>query len=292
LFVDAPSRSLEIGPNHPVARRVASGGHADLLVVERGVNPDTGKPRTEIVVEDIRAIGDFMHLTPIEGGWRVVIVDGAEDMNTNAQNALLKVLEEPAERAVLLLVSHAPGRLLATVRSRCRQVLLPTLPSDQVETLLARFAPDLPAADRGALAQLAEGSIGRALQLVELDGLGLYRQILALASAPTGEALHGLAERVGGFGATPGELRCLAELAQRLVRSATRAASGTPPPLALAGEEGRVIDRLATRGVTYWLGAWDRIRRLDAAGDGLNLDRKQIALALLAAVAPHAVTPA
>src|ERR1700757_457790 len=103
LFGSGP-QTLAIDPGHPVFRRVASGAHPDLRVVARGVNPKTGRLRSEIVVDDIREAIGFLRLTPSEGGWRVVIVDGAEDMNRNAANALLKVLEEPPARAILLLV--------------------------------------------------------------------------------------------------------------------------------------------------------------------------------------------
>src|SRR5882724_5395502 len=133
LFAAAPA-SLALAEDHPVFSRVASGGHADLLTIERGINPNKWKKRDappdaearkrvlrdEIVVDDTREVANFLRLTAAEGGWRIVIVDSADDMNRNAANALLKILEEPPSRSLLLLVSHAPGRLLPTIRSRCR----------------------------------------------------------------------------------------------------------------------------------------------------------------------------
>src|SRR5262245_19961442 len=101
------SMSMALDPAHPVFRRVASGGHADLRVLAREINPRTGKLRSEIVIEQVRDAIAALRLTPSEGGWRIAIVDGAEDMNRNSQNALLKILEEPPSRAVLLLVCHA-----------------------------------------------------------------------------------------------------------------------------------------------------------------------------------------
>src|SRR5712691_11401764 len=112
---------LAIDPEQSVFHRVASGGHADLLTVERTYDPRRRRLRSEILVEDTREIAGFFRLTAAEEGWRIVIVDGAEEMNRNAANALLKILEEPPRRALLLLVSHSPGRLLPTIRSRCRR---------------------------------------------------------------------------------------------------------------------------------------------------------------------------
>ncbi len=111
-------------PANPVFRRVARATHADLLTVEREWDEKRKRQRTEIVVEGARDIAGFLRLTPAEGGWRIVVVDGAEHLNRNAANALLKVLEEPPARAVLLLTCAAPGRLLPTVRSRCRRLPL------------------------------------------------------------------------------------------------------------------------------------------------------------------------
>ncbi len=107
-------------PAHPVFRRLVELAHSDFRLLRRSLN-DKGKLRSEIVIEDVRAAIDFLRLTPAEGAWRVLIVDAADDLNRNAANALLKILEEPRPRTVLILVSHAPGRLLPTIRSRCRR---------------------------------------------------------------------------------------------------------------------------------------------------------------------------
>src|SRR5271165_3045369 len=122
LLAGHGGEGLQLDSTHPVFRRVAVGAHADLLTVERAFDPKRKRQRTEIVVDDVRRIGGFLHLTPAEGGWRVVVVDGADELNRNAANALLKVLEEPPPRALLLLTAAAPGRLPATIRSRTRRL--------------------------------------------------------------------------------------------------------------------------------------------------------------------------
>ena len=141
--------------------------------------------RTQIAVEDVRKINGFMALTPAEGGWRVAIVDGAEDLNQASANALLKILEEPPQRAVLLLVCAAPGRLLPTIRSRCRRLRLSPLADEPMARLLADYLPDLAPDERGRLVTLAEGSPGRALLLAEEEGLkiaALVDEVLADAA--------------------------------------------------------------------------------------------------------------
>ena len=148
-----------------VARRPADG---------RAANGTTRRKRLrgEIVVDDVRRVTEFLHLTPAEGGWRVVVVDGAEDLNRNAANALLKVLEEPPPRAVLLLVCSAAGRLLPTIRSRCRRLRLAALDDAAMADLLARYLPDRRRPSAAGWSTLGEGSIGRALALAEGGGVG------------------------------------------------------------------------------------------------------------------------
>ena len=118
--------------DHPAARRIAGQAHSDLLVLERVINEKTGKLFTVTRVEDVRRTVPFFGSTAGEGGWRVAIVDPLEDLNRAGENALLKVLEEPPPRALLLLVSHAPGRVLPTIRSRCRTLILRPLAAEDI----------------------------------------------------------------------------------------------------------------------------------------------------------------
>ena len=155
--------------------------------------------RDEIAVDDVRGLGEFMHMTPAMGDWRVAIVDAADEMNRNSANAVLKVLEEPPPNAVLLIVAHAPGRLLPTIRSRCRRLALQPLADDTVIGLLGELcAGHVQPDERLALARLAEGSIGRALELAGAGSLELYREMVeVLATLPELDMprLHGFAER-------------------------------------------------------------------------------------------------
>ena len=125
-------------------------------------------------------------MTSADGNWRVAIIDAADDMNVNAANALLKVLEEPPERSVIILLSHAPGRLLPTIRSRCHTVPLETLTSDELREALAAHDFFPTENDLGLLLELSEGSIGTAAAILQIDGLELYRDIERILALPGG----------------------------------------------------------------------------------------------------------
>ena len=282
LFGEAPS-SLALDPAHPVFRRVASGGHPDLRTIARTINPKTGKPRSEIVIDDVRDAVAFMRLTPAEGGWRVIVVDGAEDMNRNAANALLKVLEEPPPRAILLLVSHAPGRLLATIRSRCRRLDVKPLPAAMVLELLSRRMPELNAADHDMVAGLAEGSIGRALALAEAGGVDLYRDLsellLPLPKLDAG-ALHRLADKLAR-GSADNAFRTASELLSAwLVRMLRLGTTNADPGIEFMPGEAACMRRLAgAEPAGRWIEFMESMQRQFALVDGLNLDRRQIWIA-------------
>ncbi len=280
---------LEIAPDSGIFRRVASGGHADLLTVERAYDPRRRRLRGEIIVEDTREIGAFLRLTPAEGGWRVVVVDGADEMNRNAANALLKILEEPPRRVLLLLVAHSPGRLLPTIRSRCRRFPLAPLPPEVVRLLLHRYRPDLPEPQAEALSALAGGSIGRALDLAGAGGVELYEEVLALLSRDGGidpAALHAFADRLARSEAEEA-YRAVEELVtQLLTRLAVAAARGREgrEPEATA-REGAVVQRLSLRApAARWAELRDEIGRSFARTDALNLDRRQTILGAFFAI--------
>ncbi|HVM79760.1 MAG TPA: DNA polymerase III subunit delta' [Stellaceae bacterium] len=273
LFAPVVPESLEIAETHPVFRRVASSGHADLLTVERGIDPKRKRERTEIVVEDARAVAGFLRLTPAEGGWRIVIVDTADEMNRNAANAILKILEEPPKQAILMLLSDNPGRLLPTIRSRCRKLALRPLDDATVAELLARYRPDLSQRDRAALVEIAEGSIGRALELAEQNGVKLHREIVGLMSALPeidGTALYGFAERAGRWGNDQG-FRVVSEL---LPATVARAIAEAAKP----GDGAGLSALLRRRGLDRWVEVWEKITHLFAQADAINLDRKQVVL--------------
>lgn len=194
LFGDLPPPSPEptqgegqdaayLPPEHPVFRRVASGAHSDLLVL----SPQTdGKKASEsrlITVEQARQVPEFLSLTAAEGAWRVVIIDALDQLNPNAANALLKAIEEPPPRALLLLVCHEPGRILDTIRSRCRSLPLRPPSPDAFAEILGLIAPQISPSQRQELYVLSHGAPGYAMHLAQHQAPALYREWLALLAA-------------------------------------------------------------------------------------------------------------
>ncbi len=284
---------LAADANSGVFRRVAAGSHPDLITLEPSYDEKNKRQRKEIRVDEVRAAGSTLRLTPAEGGWRVIVVDSADLLNNNSANALLKILEEPPARALLLLVSHAPGRLHATIRSRCRRLSLRPLPDATVAALLHRYVPDLGKDDSALLVRLGEGSIGRAIELAGEDGAGLYRRVLALLLAlprPDGAELHALGEsfdsrRAGGDASFRAASGFLTWWLAGLVRAG---ATGTIPP-GLPAEEVECLSRLlVSRGLDHWLGLWEKIGRLIVRCHSVNLDRKQVWVSAFLDLAAHA----
>jgi DNA polymerase-3 subunit delta' len=198
--------SLALAADHPVNRRVAAQTHGDLLVVERTVNEKTGKLRQDIQVDDVRHMVGFFGSTAGEGGWRVAIVDAIDELNEFGANALLKILEEPPRRALLLLVSHSAARVLPTIRSRCRLLVLQPPSAEIVARAAAAAIGRKPVdADVLAAAAAADGSVARALALLDGDALELRNRIIALLErlpVIDPRALHALGDRLLGTDAT------------------------------------------------------------------------------------------
>jgi DNA polymerase III subunit delta' len=277
LFGDPPA-NLYLDPGHPTFRRVASASHSDLRCLVRSINPDTGKLRGEIIVEDLRKAVASLRLTPSDGGWRVVIVDGAEEMNRNAQNALLKVLEEPPASAVLLLVSHAPGRLLPTIRSRCRRLELRPLSSASVAQLIGKHMPDLPEADRRLAARLAEGSVGQALSILDAGGIELYLDLGGLLSklpAIDSVALHRQADRLSRSGEEEAYRMAVDLLLGWLARMIRICAGGYGGEL-VAGEHETMLRLVQASRLTRWIELFELLRDQFALVESVNLDRRQV----------------
>ncbi len=274
---------LFLSPENPVFRRSAAAGHADLMTIEVGLD-DRGRRRREIVAADVREVSGFLSKTPAEGGWRVVIIDSADDMNRHAANAVLKVLEEPPRRAVLLLISHNPGRLLATIRSRCRSLALRPLADDTINTLLTQYRPEISSEDRATLTQLAEGSIGRAIELAGEGGLDIYHNLMGLiGNLPDLDMLQ-LHRFTDQMGRQEGEqmFHAAADLLRWwLARRISHAAGGTGNALAVGASSAGSLEPL--------LEVWENVNHLLAHTDAVNLDRRQVMMNAVLAVREAAI---
>ena len=176
--VNAPC--LDVPEDHPVGRLVAAGSHPDYRFLERVENKSgTGLARN-ISVDQVRSLGELFAVTPALSPWRAVVIDSVDDLEASAANALLKMLEEPPANCLFLLVSHVPGRLLPTIRSRCRRLDFQPMDDDAMTSVLAEVAPELGAAERARILPLARGSVGRALAYASLDLAPLEEQALAI----------------------------------------------------------------------------------------------------------------
>jgi DNA polymerase-3 subunit delta' len=246
---------LGAAPEHPVSRQVLGRAHPDLLVLER--MGDDGKLRKVIPVDDARKLSEFFSKSPASAPHRVAIVDAADDLNVNAANALLKTLEEPPPKGVLLMVCHSPGRLLPTIRSRCRRLSFAALSQDAAADFV-RARADVSDEAALRLAKMSGGSPGRALALAAAEAIVLddaARELLAELPRVDEAMALSLAERFRG-GEGQAQFNLLFErLAERVhSRVVQRAAEGQG-----------ALDR--------WAQAWETLQRLPREVEALNLDR-------------------
>ncbi|UCH73028.1 MAG: DNA polymerase III subunit delta' [Rhodospirillales bacterium] len=274
-------QGLAVPASHPVSRQVATGSHPDLLTVERTVNRNSGKLRSEIVVDDVRQASSFLALTTAAGAWRVIVVDAADEMNRNAANALLKRLEEPPPRTLFLLICHRPGQLLPTIQSRCRKLHLAGLSEDGLRDLLSIQAPDLPESDRLAIARLSDGSVGRALTLIDAGGLELYREFVGLLKGLSHldiRAVQALANKVGRAG-SDASFELFGQLVDRwLSRMILGWARGSDAPDVFEGEGGAVEVFRRSGNLAKWLEVWEKLAHLVSRAGSANLERKQVVI--------------
>ena len=269
---------LAVAPEHPVIRQISGLTHPDLMIVRRPWDTDKKRFKTELPVDEVRRLHGFFSRHASQGGARVAIIDSADDMNRAAQNALLKILEEPPADAILLLISHAPGGLLPTTRSRCRTLTLRKLDDGPMEEAVQELAPGLDQKSRQLLSALADGAPGRALELAETDALAMYRETVELLqSLPrlNGAKLFTFAEKVARAPAERGLalfVTLLLQFEERLLRGAHAALEGVP------GEEGVLRQLRAAVPLERWANLWESLKSEALRADDLNLDKKQLVL--------------
>ena len=258
---DSGAADLSVPANDPAALQVAAGAHPGLLLLQRGPHPETGKMMTVLSVGEIRKLAGFFGMTSGAGGWRIAIVDTADEMNDNAGNALLKLLEEPPRRAMLLLLSNTPGRLLPTIRSRCQRLVLRPLDESVLTQALETSLPSSSQSERAQLARLSGGSLGAALQLASGEGRELAAEadrLIENAAQPDLVALMALGDRL--YRITDGLEKFGGFLAEALsARLRAKAHDGAP-------------------NLGSWTAALARTKEAFARAEGLHLEPKQTLL--------------
>jgi len=249
---------LGSSPDDPVSRLVSAQSHPDLMVLERQV--EGGKLKRNISVDDARRLPEFFAKAPASAPFRVAIIDSADDLNINAANAVLKTLEEPPARGVLFMIAHSPGRLLATIRSRCRRLAFAPWPQEQLAAFVSTHTSASGAAAE-RLAEMAKGAPGRALSLAAVGALEVddrARALLRSLPDPDAGEIVAITETFrGGEGAVR-----FALLMERMAEQLRHAA--------LTGVSDPGVDRAD---VDRWAALWEALVRLPAEVEGLNLDR-------------------
>lgn len=239
--------------DHPMVRLLDAGSHPDMRLLERLPKEKGEGLARSVTVKQVRELGDFLSLTPALSEWRVVVIDSADDLEREGANALLKMLEEPPARTVFFLVAHAPGRLLPTIRSRCRRLDFRKLGDDAMTAVLERLLPDSGAAERKRLIALAGGSAGRAIAIEELDLAPLEAGALAILNDgdPFNERRVALADELARKGAAE-RYRAFLDLLPAMLAREARAMPADRRERAL--------------------GAYERVRELTALAPRLSLD--------------------
>lgn len=218
---------VETSDDHPMVKLVEAGSHPDMRWLQRLPKEKGEGLARDITVHQVRELGDFMGMTAALSPWRVAVIDSMDELNREASNALLKMLEEPPPNTLFFLVSHAPGRLLPTIRSRCRRVDFQALDDDAMAAILQDKAPAVSAAERQRVIAMSFGSAGRALAFAELDLAKLEDAATAIIRQgdPTNSRRSDLALELGRKGAAE-RYAAFLELAPSLIAREARQLQG------------------------------------------------------------------
>jgi DNA polymerase-3 subunit delta' len=262
-------------------RLVETEAHPDMYVLKRRFNPKTDKFTADIPVDSVRQMKQFFTLSASRGGWRVAIIDSIDEMNKSGVNGLLKLLEEPPERTLFFVICQHPGRLLDTIKSRCRTLSLNALSTEDLVTLVQQRLQGVDRNTAAAAAYLADGSAGRALDLVDQGGFDLYRDMIEVFAGlpmPEIEKLHALASRFGAR-AEPASFDIFCYLFSNwLFRVIHGRATGQHQQPVFEGEAeviARVSQQMALEPATR---LWEKVNQQMREVNALNLDKKQAVL--------------
>lgn len=282
LFGPEPAEGATLGlvsdSESPVLRRMIAGSHGDFLLVQPEFDEKKKTSVDTIFIDQVREVVNFMRQTRSESDWRVVIIDPAEAMNTASANALLKVLEEPPAGTLLMLVSHQPGRLLPTLKSRCRKIALMPPPEAACQKIAGGA---IPADELHALLALTQDSPGRALRWDRQNALTLYHDWLEALAHPHPSTRQKIAAEATKASAEGWAITraLLLQLLHRLSLYATTPARFAP----LNAKETAAFEAmLARQPLAAWIRLWERAETLLPQVHGLTLDRQQVILSLLA----------
>lgn len=290
---DAPAPdTLDVSPDHPIARRMAAGSESRAALIRPLYDAKKDRLAAIIDVEQIRDLKASFSLKATDGGRRTVVVDSIDEMNPSAANAFLKLLEEPPAEVTFFLISHRPSGLLPTIRSRCRELRIGPLSPNDLSDALTAAGGEVDPADRVALAELAGGSVGAAFELTNLNGLGLYQLIVDLLSGlphMNRTRLQTLCEAGAGKTNEAQFDLIVTLLDQFLARTARAGSMGGLAPDAAKGE-GDLIARLATTpaAALAWANLAQVLGERARRGRSVNLDAASLLFDMLLAIESEA----
>ena len=266
-------------PDDSDHRQMTAGAHPNLIHLARPFDSKTKAFKTVLSVDEIRRTHGFFGLTAAGGGWRIAIIDPAEDMNTSAANALLKILEEPPKKSLFLLVCNSPGKLLPTIRSRCREINIRPLGDENLQNALANLYGNKfnNHADIGAVSALAEGSVRKAIQMIEGDGLKNYKTFLSLIGDDPQKpvnwsAIHGLAEGL----AIKSRAEAYTLFLDMVMGFFIRRVRGQDEAV-LASQ---ITQKFQSVPLARWADVWEKVQHSARLAETFNLDKKQVILTL------------
>ena len=266
---NAPLKLDEAEINDPINGKISARSHPNLLHMARPWDDKTKKFKTQLTVDVIRLTVPFFGTSRGEEGWRVAIVDAADDMNASAANALLKILEEPPHNTLFFVLSHSPAKVLPTIKSRCQQISLKPLEETQVLTVLNRFGAldGLSDNDKNLLGKLAKGSVRTGLLLTRENGLEIYKTFMSACQRldkPDWAQIQAMAEKVTARGKEDG-FRLLLEFANEFMEGHAT---------------GRLGEKNDISSLARWAQVWEKTQNSTRIADGYNLDKKQVILNL------------
>jgi DNA polymerase-3 subunit delta' len=260
---------LAVPQNHPAAVKIAHGTHPNVLHVQREWDLTSKKFKSALGVDAVRRIIPFLGTTAGEGDWRFVIVDPADDMNRNAANALLKMLEEPPRQSMFFLICAAPGRLPPTIRSRCRTLHCSALTQESLSQIADQFVSGFDMRDdRSTILSLAGGSARRLIRLAGDDGHRMYNLLIEAFDNPNPATIAVVADVAAGSGPSG-----LADFLEMLSDYCGRRLRGTDEPM-----PSHVPPRLA---LASWAELWEKAARSVRDAQIYNLDVRHIVTAIL-----------
>jgi DNA polymerase-3 subunit delta' len=283
LFGDTPeaASSLSINTEDPIFPRVTSGGHPDLLTIERPMDAKKGIRKNSVDVETARKVAPFLRMTSSDGGWRVVIIDDADTMNRNAQNAMLKILEEPPSNAILILVTHRLGAMIPTIRSRCRVLNFSALPEDVMKQLIEKeVGNSLTEDQQNILNSMAGGSIGTAQKIIESNGLETTQNVLDIfQSYPKFNwvDIHHLADQSGRAGKNDA-FEIIEKTFLWVVENFVFVKASDAKALPLTLNQEVYLNIMNARNLDVWLKVFENLKTHFIQANFSNLDKRQAVL--------------